>query len=149
MKKVWLGIAVFITIFTVTFGIDSKKIILDKTNQIRIEKGLKPLILNEKLNEIADIKAQDMLKDEKLSHTSKRFGLTFNLLKKRGIEYKSAGENIARWHDTPEFVMERWLKSEGHRKNILNSKYTDIGIGQAQDKEGKNYWVQIFIERKN
>ena len=68
--------------------------------------------------------------------------------KNENIKYKSAGENIAKWHDTPEFVMERWMQSKGHRDNILNKNYNEIGIGKAVDKNGKNYWVQIFIEKK-
>lgn len=122
--------------------------ILKYVNQERKVKKLAPLVMNKKLNKIAVKKAADMAKEEKLSHDSKNFGLTFNLIKNENIKYKSAGENIARWHDTPEFVMERWMQSKGHRDNILNKNYNEIGIGKAMDKNGKNYWVQIFIEKK-
>lgn len=122
--------------------------ILKYVNKERKAQKLAPLVMNEKLNKIAIIKAADMAKEEKLSHDSKKFGMTFNLIKKKNIKFKSAAENIARWHDTPEFVMERWMKSKGHKDNILNKNYNEIGIGKAVDKDGKNYWVQIFIERK-
>ncbi|MDU1909810.1 CAP domain-containing protein [Fusobacterium sp.] len=122
--------------------------ILKYVNQERKTKKLAPLIMNEKLNKIAIKKAADMAKEEKLSHDSKNFGITFNLIKNENIKYKSAAENIAKWHDTPEFVMERWMQSKGHRDNILNKNYNEIGIGKAADKNGKNYWVQIFIEKK-
>lgn len=90
------------------------------------------------------IKAKDMAKDKKMSHTSKKFGATFNLIKKEKIHFTKAAENIASGHKTPEFVVERWLKSKGHRKNILGKDYRFIGIGKASDNEGKLYWVQIF-----
>lgn len=127
---------------------DYQNKILKYVNKERKAQKLAPLVINEKLNKIAIIKAADMAKEEKFSHDSKKFGMTFNLIKKENVKFKSAAENIARWHDTPEFVMERWMKSKGHRDNILNKSYNEIGIGKAVDKDGKNYWVQIFIERK-
>ena len=147
MKKIILLFLIYIS--TIIYGDEYQKIILNRVNSARIEKGMKPLKLNSTLNEIAIIKAKDMAKEQKLSHESKKFGLTFNLIKKRGIKFSSAAENIARWHDTPEFVVQRWLISEGHRKNILNPNYDKTGIGLAKDREGKNYWVQIFIQEKN
>lgn len=148
MIRVLFGLILF---FVSVLHIDAAKyqdIILNKINNVRIEKGLKPLTINNELNKIAIIKARDMAKEEKLSHTSKTFGMTFNLMKERGIKYSAAAENIARWHDTPEFVAQRWLESKGHRENILNPDYNETGIGVAQDRDGKNYWVQLFIKRK-
>ncbi|MCD7979841.1 MAG: CAP domain-containing protein [Fusobacterium sp.] len=152
MKK-FIKFFLIITIaFNLTPNLDSaenyQNKILKYVNQERKNKKLAPLVMNEKLNKIAVKKADDMAKDEKLSHNSKNFGATFNLIKNENIKYKSAGENIAKWHDTPEFVMERWMQSKGHRDNILNKNYNEIGIGKAVDKNGKNYWVQIFIEKK-
>lgn len=148
MKKILIaGILFFVTILSIN-AVSYQEIILKKVNIARREKGLKPLKINEELNKIAIVKAKDMAKDEKLSHNSKKFGMTFNLIKKEGIRYSAAAENIARWHDTPEFVAKRWLNSKGHRKNILNPDYDETGIGLAKDKSGKNYWVQLFIKKK-
>ncbi|STO31709.1 uncharacterized protein, YkwD family [Fusobacterium necrogenes] len=148
MKKILIaGILFFVTILSIN-AVSYQEIILKKVNIARREKGLKPLKINEELNKIAIVKAKDMAKDEKLSHNSKKFGMTFNLIKKEGIRYSAAAENIARWHDTPEFVAKRWLNSKGHRKNILNPDYDETGIGLAKDKNGKNYWVQLFIKKK-
>ena len=100
--------------------------------------------INNHLNKIAVVKAKDMAKEKKMSHISKKFGATFSLIKKDKIPYTKAAENIASGHKTPEFVVERWLKSKGHHKNILGKDYRFIGIGKASDNEGKLYWVQIF-----
>lgn len=148
MKKIFKLFMIFFISITFVKGAEYQDIILKKINIARREEGLKPLKMDRELNKIAIIKAKDMAKEEKLSHDSKKFGLTFNLIKEKGIRYSSAAENIARGHDTPEFVAKRWLTSKGHRKNILNSNYTHTGIGLAQDKNGKNYWVQLFIQEK-
>lgn len=148
LKKSLIIVLLFFLNFLSTNADNYQKVILKKVNDVRVVNGLKPLKINEELNKIAIIKAKDMAKEEKLSHNSQKFGMTFNLLKKNNIGYSAAAENIARWHDTPEFVAQRWLESKGHRGNILNPDYDETGIGLAQDREGKNYWVQLFIKRK-
>lgn len=147
--KNFLKILMFFILCTIGVrGDEYQAIILKLVNEARIESGLTPLRINEELNNIAIMKAKDMAEEEILSHISKKYGMTFNLIKANGIKFSAAGENIARWHDTPEFVVERWLNSKGHRENILNSNYDETGIGMAKDKEGKNYWVEIFIKIK-
>lgn len=147
--KNFLKILIFFILCTIGVrGDEYQAIILKLVNEARIESGLTPLRINEELNNIAIMKAKDMAEEEILSHISKKYGMTFNLIKANGMKFSAAGENIARWHDTPEFVVERWLNSKGHRENILNSNYDETGIGMAKDKEGKNYWVEIFIKIK-
>ena len=59
-----------------------------------------------------------------------------------------AGENIARKTRTNEETMNLWLNSKGHRANILNKSFTNIGIAKGSDENGDIYWVQIFIKTK-
>lgn len=54
------------------------------------------------------------------------------------------GENIAMGYPTAEAVMDGWMNSDGHRKNILNSDFTKIGIG-VYSSGGTLYWVQLFV----
>ena len=61
------------------------------------------------------------------------------------MSYRSCGENIAWGQKTPEQVMEGWMNSAGHRANILNASYTEIGVGFYQNASGVNYWSQLFI----
>ena len=63
----------------------------------------------------------------------------------RGIRYYNAGENIAWGQQSPEEVMQAWMNSEGHRANILNPKFTKLGIGHTTDAAGRQYWSQLFI----
>ena len=66
------------------------------------------------------------------------------MMKNFGISYKSAAENIAKGQKTPAAVVNAWMNSSGHRKNILNAGFTHIGVGYA---DGGNYWTQMFISK--
>ena len=66
----------------------------------------------------------------------------FEMMKSFGISYKSAAENIAKGQATAQAVVNAWMNSSGHRKNILSSSYTHIGVGYVANG---NYWTQMFI----
>lgn len=116
--------------------------ILEIVNQERRKQGLNPLTLSEKLTSIANTKAQDMTNKHYFSHTSPTYGSPFEMLQRFGVNYTSAGENIAQGQKTAREVMNAWLNSSGHRANILNANYTQLGVGF--DENGLN-WVQLFI----
>lgn len=59
------------------------------------------------------------------------------------VQYMTAGENIAKGQNTPEFVMKSWMDSPGHRKNILNPKFKEMGV--SRDEFCNNIWTQMFI----
>ena len=77
------------------------------------------------------------------SHTSPTFGSPFDRLKALGISYTAAGENIAKGQRTAQEVVTAWMNSEGHRANILDAKFTHIGVGYVKDG---NIWTQQFIQ---
>ena len=60
------------------------------------------------------------------------------------VKWSYIGENIAMGYPTPEAVMNGWMNSDGHRKNILNGDFTKIGIGVCSSR-GAMYWVQLFV----
>lgn len=62
-----------------------------------------------------------------------------------GLKFSSAGENIAMGQRTPQEVVQAWMNSPGHRSNILNKNFTEIGVGLAKDANGNPYWTQMFI----
>ncbi len=116
--------------------------VVDLVNEIRETNGLNKLTLNEKLSNVARIKSEDMRDRKYFSHTSPTYGSPFEMMKTFGITYRSAGENIAMGQRTPEEVVNAWMNSDGHRANILNPDFTDIGVGFAQPG---NYWTQLFL----
>ena len=116
--------------------------VIELTNQKRVQNGLKPLTANWELSRAARYKSQDMHDKRYFSHTSPTYGSPFDMIKNFGISYRAAAENIAKGQTTPEAVVNAWWNSEGHRKNMLNSSYTQIGVGYVSDG---NYWTQMFI----
>ena len=111
-------------------------------NEVRRENGLKALTANWELSRVARYKSQDMLNKGYFSHTSPTYGTPFQMIKAFGLSYRTAGENIARGYSTPQAVVNGWMNSSGHRANILNASYTQIGVGYVAQG---NYWTQMFI----
>lgn len=111
-------------------------------NEIRTENGLKPLTANWELSRIARYKSEDMSGNRYFSHTSPTYGTPFQMIRAFGLSYRSAGENIAYGQRTPAAVVNAWMNSSGHRANILNASYTQIGVGYCASG---NYWTQMFI----
>jgi len=110
-------------------------------NEQRAANGLQPLTLSTALSNAARVKSQDMHDNHYFAHESPTYGSPFDMLKSFGISYRAAGENIAMGYATPEAVMNAWMNSPGHRANILNASYTQIGVGYVADG---NYWTQEF-----
>lgn len=122
--------------------------VITLVNQERKKAGLSPLSANWELARIARTKSNDMATNRYFSHTSPTYGSPFQMIQSFGIVYSSAGENIAMGQKTPEEVMRAWMNSSGHRQNILNSSFTEIGVGLATNASGQNYWTQMFIRPK-
>jgi uncharacterized YkwD family protein/spore coat assembly protein SafA len=116
-------------------------------NQERARVGLSPLRYNWQLARVARYKSEDMEAKNYFSHTSPTYGSPFTMMKNFGINYMSAGENIAMGQPTPSSVMTAWMNSSGHRANILNTSFTEIGVGVAKNQSGTIYWTQQFIGR--
>ena len=111
-------------------------------NEIRRQYGLGTLKTNWQLSRVARYKSQDMHDRGYFSHTSPTYGSPFQMMKSFGISYRTAGENIAKGYTTPKAVVDGWMNSEGHRANILNASFTEIGVGYVADGR---YWTQMFI----
>ncbi|MCY9662727.1 CAP domain-containing protein [Paenibacillus chondroitinus] len=114
--------------------------VLDLVNQERTKAGLNSLSMNSSLTKVAMAKAQDMYNNNYFDHQSPTYGSPFDMMTAFGVTYNSAGENIAKGQSSPTEVMNQWMNSPGHRANILNSSYTQIGIAYYNGE-----WVQEFI----
>lgn len=119
--------------------------IFELVNQERIKAGVAPLTLNEKLCDMARFKLNEMDELGYYGHTSPVYGSPSEMAKAFGITNRGCGENLA-GVSTPDEAMEGWMSSEGHRANILNPKYTQIGIGVHIDSDhGTKTFIQQFI----
>lgn len=106
------------------------------TNEERAKYGLAELKISSDLCEIAQDHAEDMYENNIFSHTFSNGDTIEDRVKG---EYSCLGENIAKGYTSAEAVVEGWMNSEGHRANILNEAFTEIGIGYQN-----GYWVQVF-----
>lgn len=120
--------------------------IIRLTNVERSQKGLAPLKAHGELSKVARLKSEDLRDKNYFSHDSPTYGSPFDMIKKFGIKYSSAGENIAAGYSTPEQVVQGWMNSEGHRANILDKNFTHIGVGYAKGGSYGHYETQMFIK---
>jgi len=114
--------------------------VLDLVNKERTKAGLKSLRMNDALSKMAMDKAKDMYHNNYFDHQSPTYGSPFDMMNAYGITYNTAAENIANGQRSPTEVMNAWMNSQGHRANILNGSFTDIGIAYYNGE-----WVQVFI----
>ena len=109
------------------------------TNKQRVKYGLEELTWNEKLTRSAQQQSFRMSNLNKLSHD-----VGGNLINRiNGYQYLTVGENIA-WNYTEDEVVNGWMLSPGHRRNILNEDFDEIGVGVYWNDKGEPYYCQIF-----
>ena len=123
---------------------EQAKEVLKLVNTERAKQKLEALTLDTKLNNVAQLKAEDMRNNNYFDHNSPTYGSPFDLMRSQGVNYRSAGENIAAGQTSAQQVMRDWMNSSGHRANIMNPNYTKLGVGYATGGNMKFYWVQEF-----
>ena len=114
-------------------------------NAERAKVGQPALTQDANLTAIARLKSQDFIDKNYFAHQSPTYGSPFDMMKKYGVKFTAAGENIAKYQRTPAEVMNAWMNSAGHKANILSSSFNKIGVGVAKDSKGNLYWTQLFI----
>ncbi len=114
----------------------------DQINVIRIENGSEPLRLNPKLNQSALYKCEDMTTKGYWAHNAPDGTEPWVFITKTGLKYAGAGENLANSFNTEKSVISGWLNSKaGHRENLLNKRFTDVGYGICTNKENGKYFI--------
>lgn len=124
----------------------NEKLLLELINQERAKNNLPPLQADPELMKVARIKAKDMSENNYFSHYSPTYGSPFDMMRQFGITFKAAAENIA-GNSTVQGAINAWMKSQGHRANILNSSYNYTGIGIAESNKYGYVFVQMFIRK--
>jgi len=127
----------------ITFELsDEEKGVLSWTNAQRKAAGLIELVANEKLTLAARAHAANMAGYSKLDHNLG--GSVGDRVRAAGYGFSAAGENIAWNSATPGDTVKMWMNSSGHRANIMNGNFSEIGIAVASNGRGEPYWAQIF-----
>ncbi|MBQ3027874.1 MAG: CAP domain-containing protein [Lachnospiraceae bacterium] len=117
--------------------------ITELVNEHRAAAGLAPVTYSAKLSEAAQVRAVEI--EKSFSHTRPDGRYFSSVFAEHGISYRYSGENIAWGQKSPEEVVTAWMNSAGHRANILNAKFTQLGVGYRQNARGVNYFTQLFI----
>ncbi|MFD4243966.1 CAP domain-containing protein [Streptomyces sp. NPDC058525] len=110
-------------------------------NQERAKAGCSALTVNAKLTTAALNHSKDMAAHSNMSHTGSDGSDPGQRITRAGYAWMTYGENVAYGYSTPEQVMTGWMNSPGHRENILNCSFKEIGVGLAQPN---SYWTQSF-----
>jgi uncharacterized protein YkwD len=121
------------------------------TNQARASAGLRALKVDSTLASVARWRSKDMIKRDYFSHSIPGSGSVFDVLQAKGYCFKVAGENIG-WNSYPDDVAtqavhSQFMKSSGHRKNILGKAWDVIGVGAYQGSTGKKMLTVIFADK--
>jgi uncharacterized protein YkwD len=125
---------------------------LEGVNAIRSKRGLSTLKYHEGLTLAARHYSGEMSRFDFFSHTGADGSTLQDRAETHGLDYQSIAENLhqSRGYDDPVPVaIDGWMKSRGHRKNMLNDKYTHTGIGVAIDRDGRAFFTQLFMLPKS
>lgn len=114
-------------------------------NDDRKDRGLPPLRFNSQLARLADSYARDMIKRDYFSHVDPNGQSPFERMRKQEISFNYAGENLA-FNESVLAAQQAFMHSSEHKANILNSNYTQVGIGVVKGAGGRVYVVQEFTD---
>ena len=123
-----------------------EKEVFNSINQQRTNNGLTALKIDNELQRVAKIKAEDMVQNNYFSHNSPTYGSPFEMLNSFKISYKSAAENIA-GNSNNSGAVNAWMNSSGHKANILNGNYTYTGVGVVSSSKYGKIFVQMFMSK--
>lgn len=117
---------------------------LDLVNKERTSQGLSPLKVNPTLTQVARAHSKDMIQNNYFAHNSLDGKTPFDRMKAAGITYKTAGENIA-GNSSVQGAHTSLMNSPGHRANILNANFTEVGIGIVDGGQYGKMFTQDFM----
>ncbi|GAA0920493.1 CAP domain-containing protein [Pseudonocardia zijingensis] len=114
--------------------------VIARTNAIRAEAGCDPVRADQQLGAVAQKHATEMARHRYLEHENRSGTTSGERIRSAGYD-EATGENLAHGYPTAAEVMDVWMASAGHRRNIEDCEFTHVGIGYAPDG---HYWVQDF-----
>ncbi len=126
----------------VTLSADEKAL-LEATNQARKVANVPPLKISSQLLQAARTHSATMARLDKLAHELENT-TPVSRAEAAGYKFRALAENCAAGQRTPQEAIEGWLNSPGHRTNLLNAEYTEIGLAVVAGKGGIRYWTQVF-----
>ena len=125
---------------------DVANTIVQLTNAERSSAGVPALRADSRLMQAAQLHADQMARLGRLEHvlSGAQYPRPEDRLAAAGYQWSAYAENIAMGQSSAAAAMDSWMRSSGHRANILGPSVTEIGIGFARDSAGRPYYAQVF-----
>lgn len=129
---------------------DIQRQVLELTNAERARAGCPAVALTPVLNRVADAHTADMAAHGYFSHEGRDGSRPWDRVAAAGYQARGAGENIAQGQRSAADVVAGWMSSPGHRRNMLNCSWTELGVGYTNGGRSGNsrvqpiYWAQVF-----
>jgi uncharacterized protein YkwD len=114
------------------------------TNQARASAGLASLNANGALNSAAAAHSADQAARNQMTHTGSDGSDAGDRIRAAGYQPSTWGENVAAGYTSASSVVAGWMGSSGHRANILNPAFTEIGVASATAADGTRYWTMVL-----
>lgn len=124
--------------------------VLELVNKERAGKGCRPLRMKSSLNAAALEHSRDMARYHSVSHTGSDGSHPGDRMTRAGYGWLKVAENVAAGYASPDSVVSGWMKSPGHRANILDCSFQDAGVGydflavEADSGDYAYYWTMVF-----
>lgn len=148
MKRLGLLLLVVVTALPCAAAEITARSIVSEMNKYRKAEGLGPLFIDSRLTEAASDRMRDMEDSGEWRHEPPGGGSPFDAVRRHGFDFSHAGENLATGFETAEVLVESWMLSPGHRKNVMSPTFGSVGIAVldghvARRAEGKSV-VALF-----
>ena len=123
---------------------DVQTSVVQSVNQHRGSAGHAPLAIDGRLTAAAQSHSDDLARRQTMSHTGSGGSDGGQRIGDAGYQWSTWGENVAAGQSTPTEVMSAWLASPGHRANILNGGFSNIGVAATKGSNGVVYWTMVI-----
>lgn len=123
---------------------EDEKEFLNLINSNRENNGLPKLEIDSEVQNIARLKAQDLVENNYFSHISEKYGDVSAMMTDNNVSFKTIGENIA-GNNTLAGAVEAWMNSENHKRNILSTEYNYTGVAVVESERYGKIFVQVFV----
>jgi uncharacterized protein YkwD len=118
--------------------------VVRSVNGHRANMGLRPVTVDARLNAAAQAHSDHMARARTMTHVGAGGTNAGQRISDAGYRWQTWAENVAAGHRTPTQVMAAWMNSPGHRANILNGRFTQIGIAATKAPNGPTYWTMVL-----
>jgi uncharacterized protein YkwD len=125
-------------------ALNARRRVIVLINARRVDAGLAPLVFNRPIHRAAQVHSRDQAAMGVMTHTGSDGSNAGQRIRREGYRWSAWGENVAMGYPSPRSVVRAWMRSAGHRANILNPAFRHVGVGLRRAADGTLYWTLDF-----